>query len=134
MTERCPLCEEDIQVGTAGPQGLTQHRGKMKCLANIKKKQQDALVANTPTLFSYLHWQDSTIPTVTDLVREVKRTNIEVSSIVVVSCGMTAQAISGTHISQHTDQDGQSQGKDADLSVDQDLESDLDLNLDCTWD
>lgn len=66
----------------------------------------------------------------TDLVREVERTKIEVSSIVVVSCGMTAQAISGTHISQHTDQDGQSQGKDADLSIDQDL----DLDLNCTWD
>ena len=133
MTARCPLCEEDIQVGTAGPQGLEQHRGKKKCLANFKKKQQDAQAAKNPTLFSYLRRRDSTLSTATDLAREVERNEIESSSRVVVSHGTTAQAISGTHTS-HTDQDGQSQGEDADLSADRDLESDLKLDLDHAWD
>ncbi|KAI9431976.1 hypothetical protein H4582DRAFT_1821850 [Lactarius indigo] len=50
-TERCPLCKEDIQVGTAGPQGLAQHQGKKKCLATVKKKRQDTEMAKKPTLF-----------------------------------------------------------------------------------
>ena len=41
-TARCPLCDDDIQVGTAGPQGLQieQHQGKKKCLATIAKKKE----------------------------------------------------------------------------------------------
>ena len=37
----CPLCGEEVQVGTAGPQGLNQHQGKKKCLANIEKKKHE---------------------------------------------------------------------------------------------
>jgi hypothetical protein len=29
-TVHCPLSENDVQVGTAGPQGLEQHQGKKK--------------------------------------------------------------------------------------------------------
>jgi hypothetical protein len=39
-TVRCPLCEDDIQVGTAGLQGLKQYQGKKKCLATISKKKK----------------------------------------------------------------------------------------------
>ena len=49
IKERCPLCEEDINVGTAGPMGLAQHRGKKTCLATVKRKKQDA-VMKKPTL------------------------------------------------------------------------------------
>ncbi|KAN0139164.1 hypothetical protein V8E53_003053 [Lactarius tabidus] len=79
-TNQCPLCEEGIQVGTAGPQGLAQHKGKKKCLANVKKKREDVAVAKKPTLFLYLCLQDSILPTVTDLAREAERNNIEGSS------------------------------------------------------
>ena len=37
----CPLCDNDIQVGTAGPQGLDQHQGKKKFLATITKKKEE---------------------------------------------------------------------------------------------
>lgn len=77
MTERCPLCEEDIQVGTAGPQGLAQHQGKKKCLANVKKKKQDAAKAKEPTLFAYLHQKVATQPTAIDLARDVERNEAE---------------------------------------------------------
>ncbi|KAH9010057.1 hypothetical protein EDB85DRAFT_2240366, partial [Lactarius pseudohatsudake] len=82
-TERCPLCEEDIQVGTAGPQGLAQHQGKKKCLATVKKKRQDAVMAKKPTLFSYLRRQDPALPTTIDLAREAERREVERSSRVV---------------------------------------------------
>jgi len=38
----CPECGEDVNVGTAGPAGLSQHTGKSKCKKNVerKKKQQ----------------------------------------------------------------------------------------------
>ena len=110
MTEQCPLCEEDIQVGTAGPQGLAQHKGKKKCLTNVKKKQQEMGVAKTPTLFSYLRQQGSNPPTPANLTKEVKRSAIESSSRVVVSCGAISQAIS----EMHADQDAQVQGGDVD--------------------
>ena len=134
-TERCPLCEEDIQVGTAGPQGLAQHKGKMKCLANVKKKQQEMGVAKTPTLFSYLRQQGSNPPTPANLAKEVERSAIESSSRVVVSCGAISQAIS----EMHADQDAQVQGGDVDAdpsnpSTDRDLDSDLDQILDQAWD
>ncbi|KAH9068269.1 hypothetical protein EDB83DRAFT_2222807, partial [Lactarius deliciosus] len=81
-TERCPLCEEEIKVGTAGPQGLVQHQGKKKCLATIKKKKQDAEIAKKPTLWSYLRREDSS-HTATDLAREAERKETESSSRVV---------------------------------------------------
>ena len=38
----CTECGEDINVGTAGPAGLSQHTGERKCRKNIenKKKQE----------------------------------------------------------------------------------------------
>ncbi|KAH8980974.1 hypothetical protein EDB86DRAFT_3133864 [Lactarius hatsudake] len=83
-TERCPLCEEEIKVGTAGPPGLVQHQGKKKCLATIKKKKQATEIAKRPTLFSYLRREDSS-RTATDLAREAERKETESSSRVVVS-------------------------------------------------
>jgi hypothetical protein len=49
-TVRCPLCEDDVQVGTAGPQGLEQHQGKKKCLASMAKKKQNEQRAKNHTL------------------------------------------------------------------------------------
>ena len=134
-TKRCPLCEEDIQVSTAGPQGLAQHKGKKKCLANVKKKQQEMGMAKTPTLFLYLCQQGSNPPIPANLVKEVERSAIESSSRVVVSCEAIFQAISETH----ADQDAQVQGGDINTdpsnpSTDRDLDSDLDQILDQAWD
>ena len=53
----CPLCGEDVQVGTAGPQGLKQHQGKKKCLANIEKKKKEEQKGKNLTLFSFLQCQ-----------------------------------------------------------------------------
>ncbi|KAH9010934.1 hypothetical protein EDB83DRAFT_378225 [Lactarius deliciosus] len=123
-TERCPLCEEDIQVGTAGPQGLAQHRGKKKCLATVKKKRQDAEMAKKPTLFSYLRRQDPTLPTTIDLAREAERREIERSSRVVVS---QAVSLPVTNVAR---QDTQGQGQDADPSAGQHIDLDPDPDLD----
>ena len=54
----CLLCGEDVQVGTAGPQGLKQHQGKKKCLANIEKKKKEEQKGKNLTLFSFLQHQD----------------------------------------------------------------------------
>jgi hypothetical protein len=129
-TERCPLCEEDIQVGTAGPQGLAQHRGKKKCLAPIKKKKQDTVMMKKPTLFSYLSRQETALPTATDLVREAKRNDIEDATRIVVSQVTMTEAVPRTYTTQHADQDTQGQSKDTDPSADRDLDSDLDQDLD----
>ncbi|KAF8237454.1 hypothetical protein L208DRAFT_1515345, partial [Tricholoma matsutake] len=50
----CPLCGEEVQVSTAGPQGLKQHQGKKKCLQNIEKKKKDEQNGKNLTLFSFL--------------------------------------------------------------------------------
>jgi hypothetical protein len=50
-TVRYPICEDDIQVGTAGLRGLEQHQGKKKCLATISKKKQDERSAKNLTSF-----------------------------------------------------------------------------------
>ena len=52
-TACCPLCDEEVQVGTAGPQGLNQHQLKKKCLANIEKKRREEKKVKTLTLFFY---------------------------------------------------------------------------------
>jgi hypothetical protein len=133
--ERCPLCEGDVQVGTAGPQGLEQHRGKKKCLATVKKKQQDAVMAKKPTLFSYLHRQETALPTAADLVREAERNEVEDATRIVVSQAMKTKAVPRTmYTAQHTDQDAQGQSEDTDPSADRDLDSDLDQDLDQGWD
>ena len=33
-------CSEDINVGTVGPPGVSQHTGKSKCQKNIKNKKR----------------------------------------------------------------------------------------------
>jgi hypothetical protein len=130
-TEQCPLCEEDIRVGTAGPRGLAQHQGKKKCLATVKKKQEDAKTAKMPTLFSYLRRQDTTLPTTADLAKESERREAESSSRVVVSqLAMSPPMMNAAR----ADQDAQGQGEDADPSTDRDLDSDLDRDLDRAWD
>ncbi|KAF8264612.1 hypothetical protein EI94DRAFT_1703093 [Lactarius quietus] len=116
-TKQCPLCGEEIQVSTAGPRGLAQHRGKKKCLATTKKKEQAAAKAREPILFLYLHQKDTTLPTPTDLVREPKRNDAKeasriVESIVVsqvtipeVTPGMMYAALHADHNIQGNDKD-----------------------------
>ena len=135
-TERCPLCEEDIQVGTAGPQGLAQHRGKKKCLAAVKKKQQDAVMAKKPTLFSYLRRQNTTLPTITDLAREAERNEIESSSRIVVSQVTKPDAFPETYAGGEDDRSEHCEGEDPSAGQDLDssrLDSDLDRDEPHAW-
>ena len=76
-----------MQVGTAGPQGLNQHQGKKKCLANIEKKRREEKKAKTwtLTLFSFMQRQDEREPTETEVVREAERQEAASSSHIVVS-------------------------------------------------
>ena len=80
----CPLCGEDVHVGTAGPQGLNQHQGKKKCLANIEKKRQDEKKGKNLTLFSLMRRQDRREPTEAEIVREAERKEATSSSRIVV--------------------------------------------------
>ncbi|KAH8978476.1 hypothetical protein EDB86DRAFT_3248975 [Lactarius hatsudake] len=129
-TERCPLCEEEIKVGTAGPPGLVQHQGKKKCLATIKKKKQAAEIAKRPTfkLFSYLRREDSS-RTATDLAREAERKETESSSRVVVSQVAIPKTV--MHASQCKDLDP---SVDLYPCADLGLDSVLDVDLDQAWD
>jgi len=45
FTIKYPECDEDIRVGTAGPNGLINHQGKKPCHEAKKKKER------TRTLF-----------------------------------------------------------------------------------
>ncbi|KAF8633829.1 hypothetical protein AX15_001240, partial [Amanita polypyramis BW_CC] len=49
---KCPECHKMIQVGWAGPPGITQHQGKKRCQATKKAKAAEALTGRQPTLFS----------------------------------------------------------------------------------
>ena len=51
MTTRCPECGEDINVGTAGPAGLSQHTGKSKCKKNVERKKKQQKEGKMRTLF-----------------------------------------------------------------------------------
>ena len=134
MTERCPLCDEDIQVSTVGPQGLAQHKGKKKCLATVKKKQEDAVMVKEPTLFSYLRRQDAALPIANDraskLAKDAERKRVEDDVCVVVSQVMVTKAATRTYTSQHADQDAQGQSEETDPSIDRDLDLDLNQDLD----
>ncbi|KAN0136259.1 hypothetical protein V8E53_005864, partial [Lactarius tabidus] len=123
MTEQCPLCEEDIQVGTVGPQGLVQHKGKKKCLATIKKKQEDVVTAKKPTLLAYLRRKDTTLPSASNLVKEAERIKIEATSQVVVSQATALKATPQTYTAQHPDEDTQDKADDVHPSTDQNLDS-----------
>ena len=52
MTAHCPeQCGEDIDVGTAGPDGLSQHMGKSKCKKNVERKKKQQKEGKMRTLF-----------------------------------------------------------------------------------
>jgi hypothetical protein len=40
FTVQCPECQEDINVGYAGPKGLQQHRGSKRCQEAIARKEK----------------------------------------------------------------------------------------------
>ena len=100
--ERCPLCEEDINVGTAGPMGLAQHRGKKKCLATVKRKKQDAVIKK-PTLLSYLRRQEKGSSSATNLAREAERNSIEDAARILVSQIVTTKAVPRVSTTQRTE-------------------------------
>jgi hypothetical protein len=50
-TARCLECGEDINIGTAGPAGLSQNTGKSKCKKNIKNKKKQEKQGKIRTLF-----------------------------------------------------------------------------------
>ena len=50
-TARCTECGEDINVGTAGPAGLSQHTGKSRCRKNIENKKKQEKQSKIRTLF-----------------------------------------------------------------------------------
>jgi len=66
----CPLCGEEVRVGTTGPQGLKQHQGKKKCLRNVEKKKKDEQNGKNLTLFSFLRCQDKGETTDARVTRE----------------------------------------------------------------
>ena len=141
-TERCPLCEEDIKVGTAGPQGLEQHKGKKRCLATVKKKKEEAVMANRPTLFAYLRRQERVLPTPTNLAREAERNEVEDAAQIVVRKVTTSEAVLRTYTAQRADQDTQGQSEATDPSADldpdlgdlyQDLDQGRDEDEPLTW-
>ena len=39
-TVRCPECDEDVSVGTAGPAGIIQHQGKKPCKKARQAKEE----------------------------------------------------------------------------------------------
>jgi hypothetical protein len=93
----------------AGPKGLAQHKGKRKCLATVKKKQQEVARLKEPTLLSYLHRQAIAPPTTTDLTRRAERDEAEASSQVVVSQIKVPKALRGTYAARLADRSATSQ-------------------------
>lgn len=53
-----------------------------------------------PTLFSYLRWQETALPTVTDLAREAERNGVEDATCIVVSQVTTSEAVPRTYTTQ----------------------------------
>jgi len=51
-TACCSECGEDINVGTAGLAGLSQHMGKSKCQKNIENKKKKEKQGMIQTLFN----------------------------------------------------------------------------------
>jgi len=43
-TVKCPECDEEVQVGTAGPAGIVQHQGKKACIKASEAKKQKGKV------------------------------------------------------------------------------------------
>lgn len=105
-----------------------------KCLATVKKKQQEAGRSKEPTILSYLHRQVTAPPTAVDLARGAERNEAEASSRVVVSQIKAPKALPGTYTARHADQGATGQDGDADQSADRDLDSDPDQEPDRPWD
>ena len=51
-TTCCPKCGEDVDVGTVGPAGLSQHTGKSKCKKNVEGKKKQEKEGKMWTLFN----------------------------------------------------------------------------------
>ena len=84
-TATCPLCNEAVFVGTAGPKGLEQHKGKKRCLTNIEKRRKDKKEAKTLTLFSFLQCQDKeTAPTTTETLWKEGKQKTTAASLILV--------------------------------------------------
>jgi hypothetical protein len=65
------LCHKAVLVGTAGPKGLEQHKGKKKCVTSIEKSKKGEKESKTLTLFSFLQRQDKeTAPMTTETLRK----------------------------------------------------------------
>jgi hypothetical protein len=43
-TVKCPKCDEELQVRTAGPAGIVQHQGKKACIKAPKAKTEKGRV------------------------------------------------------------------------------------------
>jgi hypothetical protein len=80
------LCQDAVLVGTAGPKGLEQHKGKKKCLANIEKRKKVEKEAKTLTLFSFLQRQDKeTASTATETLQMEEKQKAAIASLILVS-------------------------------------------------
>ena len=74
-----------MTVGTAGPKGLEQHKGKKRCLANIEKRRKDEKEAKTLTLFSFLQCRDKeTAPTTTETLWKEGKQKTAAASLILV--------------------------------------------------
>jgi len=79
------LCHEAVLVGTAGPKGLEQHKGKKKCLANIEKSKKGEKDSKTLTLFSFLQRQDKeTALATSETLRKEEKQKATRSSLILV--------------------------------------------------
>ena len=41
---KCPECDEDVRVGTAGPAGIVQHQGKKPCIKACEAKEEEGRI------------------------------------------------------------------------------------------
>ena len=81
-TATCPLCNEAVLIGTAGPKGLEQHNGKKRCLANIEKRRKEA---KTLTLFSFLQCRDKeNAPMTTETLQNEGKQKTTAASLILV--------------------------------------------------
>lgn len=79
------MCHEAVLVGTAGPKGLEQHKGKKKCLANIEKSKKGEKESKTLTLFSFLQRPDKeTAPTTTETLQKEGKQKLAAASLILV--------------------------------------------------
>ena len=80
------MCQDAVLVGTAGPKGLEQHKGKKKCLATIEKRKKVEKEAKTLTLFSFLQRRDKeTASTATETLQMEEKQKAAIASLILVS-------------------------------------------------